>query len=173
MELEEAGALARGLMRRHGLAGWGFGFDRAKVRAGACHWTDRRITLSRAITAVHDEGQVRETVLHEVAHALVGPGHGHDAVWRARARSLGASGERCYAVGAEGPAVPGRWEGRCAAGHVVQRHRRPTRVLVCTRCRGVPTLERVIRWRLDGRTVDDHELGPQVRAVMRQLERLT
>ncbi|KUG51986.1 hypothetical protein AVL62_08645 [Serinicoccus chungangensis] len=173
MELDEAGALARGLMREHGLAGWGFGFDRAKVRAGACHWTDRRITLSRAITAVQDEAQVRETVLHEVAHALVGPGHGHDGVWRARARSLGATGERCYTVGAEGPVVPGRWQGRCTAGHLVHRHRRPTRVLVCTRCRGLPVRERVIGWRVDGRDVDPAELGPHVAATLSRLDRLT
>lgn len=173
MDLIDAGGLARGLMDQHGLPGWGFAFDRAKVRAGACHYTDRTITLSRAITAMHDEAQVRETVLHEIAHALVGHGHGHDAVWRARARSIGATGERCYTVGAGGPVVPGRWQGRCPAGHVVHRHRRPTGVLVCLRCRGLPTLQRVISWRLDGRPVDHAELGPRVRETLRQLQALT
>src|SRR5690606_5988298 len=110
-------------MDEHGLDAWTFAFDRARVRAGACHFRDRRITLSRAITEVQDEAEVRETVLHEVAHALVGPRHGHDAVWRRTARSIGATGERCYAV--DQPVVPGRWQGRCAAGHVVHRHRRP------------------------------------------------
>lgn len=33
-----------------------------------------------------------DTVAHEVAHALVGPAHGHDAVWRRKAVELGGSG---------------------------------------------------------------------------------
>lgn len=168
MDLQEAAALAQELMGRHGLTGWRFGFDRARVRAGACHHHDRRITLSPHLTRAHSLEQVRETLLHEIAHALVGPRHGHDAVWRARARSIGATGERCYDAG-EVPVVPGRWQGRCAAGHVVHRHRRPTRVLVCTRCRGVPTLARVIRWSHDGRPVDERDLGPQVVRVLAQL----
>ena len=162
MDLSAAAQLARTLMDGHGLTSWGFGFDRARVRAGACHFTDRRITLSRALTAAHDEEQVRETLLHEIAHALVGPRHGHDAVWRATARRIGSTGQRCYAGGEE-PVVPGRWQGRCAAGHVVHRHRRPTRVLLCRRCPGAVSLERVLRWTHDGHPVPLEDLGPQAR----------
>lgn len=168
MELGAAAQLARALMDEQGLRSWSFAFDRAKVRAGACHFADRRITLSRHLTAAHDAEQVRETVLHEVAHALVGPRHGHDAVWRARARAIGASGERCYTGGDE-PVVPARWQGRCAAGHVVHRHRRPTVVLLCARCRGATTLDRVIEWRVDGIPVPESDLGPRVRRTMEHL----
>ena len=159
--------MARETMDEHGLDAWTFAFDRARVRAGACHFRDRRITLSRAITEVQDEAEVRETVLHEVAHALVGPRHGHDAVWRRTARSIGATGERCYAV--DQPVVPGRWQGRCAAGHVVHRHRRPERLLLCARCRGVTDRDRALRWSLDGRPVPPEQLGPQVAQAWRQL----
>lgn len=168
MDLDAAADLATELMTRHGPAGWSFRFDRARVRAGACHHNTRTISLSPWITAAHDEAQVRDTLLHEIAHALVGPRHGHDAVWQARAREIGASGERCYQGGDE-PVVPGRWQGRCAAGHVVHRHRRPTRVLVCTRCRGGSTLRRVLRWEHDGRVVQERELGAQVVRVLAQL----
>lgn len=171
MDLGVAGRMAQALMGEHGLRGWAFGFDRARVRAGACHWRDRRITLSAAITAAQGESEVRETLLHEIAHALVGPAHGHDAVWRAQARAIGSSGQRCYS--GEEPVVAGRWQGRCAAGHVVHRHRRPTRVLVCLRCRGVPDRERVISWSHDGRPVDHSELGPAVRETLARLQRLT
>ncbi|MGO0575648.1 SprT-like domain-containing protein [Ornithinimicrobium panacihumi] len=162
MDLTAAAQLARTLMDRHGLTSWTFAYDRARVRAGACHFTDRRITLSRALTAAHDEEQVRETVLHEIAHALVGPRHGHDAVWRRQAVAIGATGQRGYAGGEE-PVVPGRWQGRCVAGHVVHRHRRPSRILLCARCRGATTGDRVLRWRLDGQPVPFEQLGPAVR----------
>ena len=29
-------------------------------------------------------GDIRDTLLHEIAHAIVGPGHAHDAVWQTR-----------------------------------------------------------------------------------------
>ncbi len=167
VDLTLARRLARRLMDEHGLDGWTFAFDRARVRAGACHFGDRRITLSRALTEAHEEAEVRETVLHEIAHALVGARHGHDEVWRRRAVEIGASGERCYT--AEEPVVPGRWQGRCAAGHVVHRHRRPARLLLCARCRGVPDQDRVLGWTLDGAPVAHEQLGP---AVARELEHL-
>ena len=167
VDLTLAARLARTLMDEHGLHDWAFAFDRARVRAGACHFRDRRITLSRALTAAHEEAEVRETVLHEVAHALVGPRHGHDEVWRRRAVAIGATGERCYS--ADEPVVPGRWQGRCVAGHVVHRHRRPTRLLVCTRCRGVPDLDRVLRWTHDGHPVAHEQLGAEVVRALRHL----
>ncbi|MFK5633490.1 MULTISPECIES: SprT-like domain-containing protein [unclassified Ornithinimicrobium] len=168
MDLTLAARTARSLMDLHGLTGWEFAFDRAKVRAGATHFGTRRITLSRHLTAAHDEPEVRETVLHEIAHALVGPRHGHDEVWRARAVGIGASGARCYT--ADQPAVAGRWQGRCAAGHVVHRHRRPERLLLCARCRGVTDVERVLDWWLDGRPVGHEQLGPVVAGTLAQLQ---
>ena len=167
MDLALAARTARALMDEHGLHGWTFAFDRARVRAGACHFGDRRITLSRALAAAQDEAQVRETVLHEVAHALVGPRHGHDGVWRARARAIGATGERCYV--ADEPVVPGRWQGRCVAGHVVHRHRRPVRLLLCARCRALPATDRVLQWTHDGRPVTHAQLGPRVAGALAQL----
>lgn len=170
MDLVAAQRLAEDLLAEHGPRGWSFAFDRAKVRAGACHHGESRISLSRDITRAHDPAEVRETLLHEIAHALVGPRHGHDGVWRARAIQIGATGRRCYQ--SDHPVVPGRWQGRCAAGHEVHRHRRPTRVLVCTRCRGLPALERVITWSHDGSPVPEAQLGPAVRATMEHLRRL-
>ena len=51
--------------------------------------------------------QVRDTILHEIAHALVGPGHGHDAVWKRKCREVGARPERC----GQADMPEGRWRG--------------------------------------------------------------
>ncbi|MGB3186059.1 MAG: SprT-like domain-containing protein [Ornithinimicrobium sp.] len=133
MDVKRAAALGAGLLAEHGLAEWHLVFDNARTRFGVCRPRRREIGLSRRLTLLSSAEQVRNTVLHEIAHALVGPQHGHDAVWRAKAVEIGSDGKRTDAVpeGAEGS-----WEGRCAAGHTVRRHRRPRRVgscLVCSR----------------------------------------
>ena len=37
-----------------------------------------------------------ESLLHEIAHALVGRKHNHDAEWKAKAREIGCTGERTH-----------------------------------------------------------------------------
>ena len=36
-----------------------------------------------------DEKHVLDTILHEIAHALVGSHHKHDAVWKAKCKEIG------------------------------------------------------------------------------------
>ena len=106
----------------HGLDDWEVAYDNAKRRAGICRFGDRVLGLSAPLTAVHDEADVRDTILHEIAHALVGPRHGHDATWRRVARSIGCTGERC--VSPDSPTAPAAWLGTCPRGHTIERHRR-------------------------------------------------
>ncbi|WP_240917889.1 SprT family zinc-dependent metalloprotease [Phycicoccus sp. HDW14] len=92
MEVQQALAMGRRLLREHGLDGWSIVADRAKTRAGVCRFGRRQIGISAPLTALHSEDEVRDTLLHEIAHALVGPEHGHDEVWRATAVRIGCSG---------------------------------------------------------------------------------
>ncbi len=124
--------MANALARQHGLVGWRVEFDTAKKRAGVCRFGDRVISLSAPLTRLHATAEVRDTVLHEIAHALVGPRHGHDETWQRTARSIGCTGRRC--VPSDAPGLPGAWVGVCAAGHVKERHRRPERVVSCGEC---------------------------------------
>ena len=39
---------------------------------------------------------ITDTILHEIAHALVGPRHGHNAIWRQKAREIGCTAMRCH-----------------------------------------------------------------------------
>ena len=132
MDLTEARRVATSLMARHGLSGWRLVFDNAKTRAGVCRFDSKQIGLSRPLIGLYEAGQVTETVLHEIAHALAGPRHGHDRVWRVIARRIGCSGERCMPPDA--PRVDGPWVGLCPAGHRTTAHRRPIRVKSCRAC---------------------------------------
>ena len=164
MDLTDAYEMAVRLCARHGLPGWRVELDTAKRRAGVCRYDDRVIGLSAPLTLLHDEVEVRDTVLHEIAHALVGPAHRHDAVWRAAARRLGCSGERC--VPADAPRVPGAWVGVCPAGHVHDRHRRPERVVSCRRCSPAFSVDHVLQWTRHGRPAVMH---PNYTAELRAL----
>ena len=132
MDIGAAREMARGLMDEHGLEHWTLVLDRAKRRAGVCHYTDRAIGLSRHLTRIHTQEQVRDTVLHEIAHAHAGARAGHGPRWRVAALAIGASPERC--IPPEAGRIPGSWVGTCPGGHSVDRHRRPSRVLSCRLC---------------------------------------
>ena len=151
MYLDDAEAMALRLMRAHGLGDWRFDFDRAKTRAGICKYDLHEIGLSRTLTQLHTEAEVRDTILHEIAHALVGPEHGHGPVWRAKALAIGCSAQRC--VPDTAPRADAPWRGTCPRGHVVTRWRRPHRVLSCRRCSPAFDPDMVFTWRHHGRIV--------------------
>ena len=156
MDLNDARTLADRLLEQHGLAaaGWQVVFDRAKRRAGVCRFAVKEIGLSRPLTLLHDEAEVRDTVLHEIAHALAGPRHGHDATWQRTARSIGCSAQRC--VSADAPRVEAPWLGLCPAGHSTGRHRRPERVMTCAACSSAFDLRHLITWTYQGRPAPMH-----------------
>lgn len=154
MDLTDAVTLAERILAQHGLDGWQVQLDSAKRRAGVCHFGRRVIGLSAPLTTLHDEAEVRDTILHEVAHALAGPRHGHDAHWRAIARYIGCSGERC--VPADAPRVEPAWLGVCPVGHTVGRHRRPERVTSCSQCSPAFDLAHLLTWTHHGRVASMH-----------------
>ena len=151
VNLPDVLSLAHSLMEEADVGDWDLAFDRARRRAGQTDHARRRITLSRHLMSLYDEDQVRETVLHEIAHARVGPRHGHDAVWAAEATRLGATGRRL--IDAQAPRLRGRWVGRCPAGHEVDRMRRPASPVSCSRCAPRFSLEHLLTWSLDGEPV--------------------
>jgi predicted SprT family Zn-dependent metalloprotease len=89
--------------------------------------------------------EIVDTLLHEIAHALVGPGHGHDAVWKAKCVEVGARPQRCG--NADMP--PGRWRASCpSCKQVFSRHRRPRR-LQGWFCRSCGPERGRLAWRVD------------------------
>ncbi len=145
MTLGAARALATALMERHGLEGWSFTFDRARKRLGSCRPSSRRITLSAALTRLNDEAVVRDTILHEIAHALT-PGDGHGARWRAACRRLGARPERL--VPASDVVLPEAPHALVCdhCGSRYPRFRRSRLRYACGRCRAEAGIEVPLRW---------------------------
>src|SRR5882672_4336865 len=95
MNLNEAQTLATELINKNA-PGWSFGWDRSKRRFGCAHYRTRLITLSLELVMRNTVEQVKDTILHECAHAIAGFQAGHGPVWKQAARNLGASDSRCY-----------------------------------------------------------------------------
>jgi len=119
-------------MRGHGLKKWQFGFDRSTRRAGCCNYREKTISISFELARNGSDEDVHDTILHEIAHALVGRKHNHDAVWKAKAREIGCSGERCHRLTFSTPRYRVTCENQCWAQTAERRNRR----LICRTCGG-------------------------------------
>jgi predicted SprT family Zn-dependent metalloprotease len=114
----------RELLDKHGLPHWTVGFNNRKTMLGRCLFHRKLIELSRPYVDHNDEESIRDTILHEIAHALVGPEHGHNPVWMSKALEIGATPTRCC----KDSKIPGRWQARCCnCGRTHHKHRAPKR----------------------------------------------
>lgn len=128
MDLKHAEQLAKELMGNHGLfwKGWTFKFDNAKRRCGKCVHHEKVISMGRNFVELNREELIRDTILHEIAHAKVGRGHGHDNVWKLMAQSIGARPIRCKSTD-DGLILPKTdWYSVCSkCGERIPTYRRP------------------------------------------------
>lgn len=137
MNLSEADNIARLLVAEHLGSPWRVAWNNRKTVMGVCDHAHMVIGLSRPFFRINGEAELRDTVLHEIAHAIVGHGHGHDAAWRSKARTLGATPQRCGYPENEPQAL---WTATCPNGHEVKRHRLAkdyqtgSRVASCNTC---------------------------------------
>ncbi len=127
---------ALNLMEKHGLLsqGWQFRFDRSLRRYGCCKHGRRHITISLPISLRNNLGQTTDTILHEIAHALVGVRAGHNHEWKRMAASIGATPERCYDA-KEVVRPEGNYQAICSncshKFHAYRRHRRKSACMYC------------------------------------------
>ena len=89
--LVEVAREARALMDEHGLQEWTFRFSAARGRLGECRERERLIRLSRRHAVNGGPREVRDTILHEIAHALAGARARHGPAWKAIAKRIGAT----------------------------------------------------------------------------------
>ena len=126
-------ALAQSMMLEHiEDREWSFGFDSGRRRAGLCSYNDKKITVSKYLSLVHKIDDVRQTVLHEIAHAICGPKEGHGKKWLATAKSIGYRNETY--TGDEIAKEFAPYSGVCPNGHQHYRYQRPKRLYSCHIC---------------------------------------
>lgn len=129
---EQVLVVANQLMNKHGLGlkGWNFQLDNAKVRAGQCRYDTKTISLSKQFVKHASDHEIRDTVLHEIAHALA-PKRGHDSVWRQVALSIGCNGQRCHSLYFS----EARYIQKCIRGCWTQEVHRQRKNLICRVCK--------------------------------------
>lgn len=178
MNLNETEKQARALMAAHGVAHLDFAFDNGKRRLGATHFIGGKpikITLSKHFVQKQTPDEVRDTVLHEIAHALAGRTAGHGPKWKAQARAIGANPQRCSDTTARPEAAV---QGFCPNCQTVtaQMHRLPLRVYYCAPCVksrkvrvGEPSM--ALKWSKNGRDMDLAQMPARYRAEWNGLRR--
>jgi hypothetical protein len=79
--------------------------------------------------------EIRDTLLHEIAHAIAGHKAGHGAEWKAVCRRIGAKPNPKADLKKEDN-VEFRWTGLCPNNHKIQRHAltEKGKRLACARC---------------------------------------
>lgn len=132
MNLQEAKELALQLMAKHGLIekGWKFEYDQSKSHGGMCRYSSKIIFLSAPFTEIRSVENVTDTILHEIAHALVPRGSHHNKVWKRKAVEVGCKPVRCFVDAV----LEGKYKAVCPNGHIFYSHRKRTRSSSCSLC---------------------------------------
>lgn len=80
-------------LREHGLysKGWRTCFTKADNFLARCYYDEKRIQINVIMLQSVSEADYMQTVLHEIAHALIGPGFGHGPEWINKAKEIGLS----------------------------------------------------------------------------------
>jgi len=129
----DAEKLAKDLINKY-IPGWGFAWIRSQRCYGKCSFSEHCIKLSLPLVQRNTVVETTNTILHEIAHAMAGPGHNHDWYWKAQCIKIGARPERCFDptqvdTGAE-------WKAECKCpGRVFKAIRKPRRSFICRVCR--------------------------------------
>jgi predicted SprT family Zn-dependent metalloprotease len=121
--------------------GWRYGYCNTKRAIGRCRYnrsgTFKKIEISRHYLAIEgqNEDTMKDTVLHEIAHAIDCEIRGysdHSHHWQSVARQVGADPRRTTD---EVISPKGRYTLICPkCGKTIQKYRRPSRASSCAPC---------------------------------------
>ncbi len=132
MKLFDAEILAKELISQYAPT-YQLGWNNLKTINGRCVYARKTIELSRHLTPLRTEQAVRQTIIHEICHALT-PGNGHGRLWAAKMNSFGYLADRCSSDPVDTSSIS-NWKACCNyCGKVSYFIRKPRRERSCGRC---------------------------------------
>lgn len=92
MNRQDATLFAHESLIKHGLNDWHvrISITNNNYYLGLCSYKDKCIILNAHHLDIHPEPEIKNTILHEIAHALC-PGMGHNAGWELKAKLIGCT----------------------------------------------------------------------------------
>ena len=96
MTLTDIQAFAEAKLLEHNLTDWQFKFGKSKRALGVCKRSTKVIEFSKHWIEVLEDDEIKDTILHEIAHALTPEDKGHGNAWKAACRRIGARPERVH-----------------------------------------------------------------------------
>jgi predicted SprT family Zn-dependent metalloprotease len=130
---DEVLKLGNSYLKTYNLKGWKFNLDRSKKRAGACNFIKKKITVSTHFSVKCSFDVLKNAILHEIAHAIVGQGNGHNDIWKKKALEIGCDGKRCHLI----EFTEGKYVKYCPKGcWKIEMHKKPhaKRQALCKKC---------------------------------------
>jgi len=86
------------LLKENNLESWTIIIEKVGVNfLGTCYYKKKTIYINPTALYLLDFQQMRNLLLHEIAHALT-PNCGHNEVWRAKCIELGGTGNACHDI---------------------------------------------------------------------------
>ncbi len=109
MNIIEAKKLAKDTATENRLFGWKIFFSDTDKVCGICWNKSRTLEFSKPFFDLNSPVQCKDTILHEIAHALVLNNfqpHGHDRTWKQKCLEIGAVPNEFLDIDSCGARVP-------------------------------------------------------------------
>ena len=147
------------MLKEHGLSekGWSYSPTSDKRRIGVCNYSSKTIGISEPLSTCVGLDEVKQAIIHEVAHALVGSEVGHGKLWKETVEALG--GVPVVELVIPGVLEVDSWRGECNKGHQISMAAAPRRVRSCHYCSDSFEVENILHWSKDGQPKTPKEIG--------------
>jgi predicted SprT family Zn-dependent metalloprotease len=138
--------LSAEMMNEH-LIGWTLAWNRCLKSNGKCSHTKKIIYVSKYHIEFSSLDEFKNTILHEIAHALAGHKAGHGPEWVRIAKEIGCDGQRLCKVNPSKKEYIDKKTVNliCPCGYAHVKRLRVTRALlskVCKKCKGPLTISK-------------------------------
>lgn len=129
MTENEVLSISKKLLVKYKLTKWNIRFTNNRTIVGLCDYNNNRIEFSRLLLKYGSKERILDIILHEIAHAIVGPNNGHNNIWKQTAINIGCSGERLCDVD-----IPSKYIAECSTCGTKVTRNRITKSYACSRC---------------------------------------